>query len=139
LSARIKNLIDIRSQLQQNLKREMTMQPVKTSVSKIDREFLQDLQTVIKKNIAEPDFNVEAMCKRLYMSNATLYRKIQALCGQTPTEFIRSFRLKRAMELLKSGFGSVTEVAFEVGFSSRAYFTKCFKEKFHQLPSEYQE
>jgi signal transduction histidine kinase/DNA-binding response OmpR family regulator len=139
LSARIKNLIDIRSQLQQNFKREMTFQPVKISVSKIDREFLQDLQDVIKKNISEPEFNVEAMCKRLYMSNATLYRKIQALCGQTPTEFLRSFRLKRAMELLKSGFGSVTEVAFEVGFSSRAYFTKCFKEKFHQLPSTYQE
>jgi len=139
LSARIKNLIDIRSQLQQNIKREMTFQPVKTSVSKIDQEFLQDLQAVIKKNISEPEFNVEAMCKRLYMSNATLYRKIQALCGQTPTEFIRSFRLKRAMELLKNGFGSVTEVAFEVGFSSRAYFTKCFREKFHQLPSTYQE
>jgi DNA-binding response OmpR family regulator/anti-sigma regulatory factor (Ser/Thr protein kinase) len=136
LSARIKNLIDIRSQLQQNVKREMTLQPVKTSVSKIDQEFLRDLQAVIKKNLSEPEFNVEELCKKLYMSNTTLYRKIQALCGQTPTDFIRSCRLKRAAQLLKENFGSVTEVAFEVGFSSRTYFTKCFKEKFHLLPSE---
>lgn len=139
LKARIKNLIDIRSQLQQNLNREMTLQPVKTSVSKIDREFLQELQDVIKKNLSDPEFNVEELCKKLYMSNTTLYRKIQALCGQTPTEFIRSCRLKRAAQLLESGFGSVTEVAFEVGFSSRTYFTKCFKQRFQQLPSDYHE
>jgi AraC-like DNA-binding protein len=78
------------------------------------------------------------MCKKLYMSGATLYRKIQALSGETPTEYIRSYRLKQAAQLLKSGFGSVTEVAFEVGFTSRAYFTKCFKERFHQLPSTFQ-
>jgi DNA-binding response OmpR family regulator len=137
LIARIKNLIDIRRQLQNNINYEMTLQPVKTSVSKIDRKFLRDLQAVIKKNISDPEFNVEALCKKLGMGNTTLYRKIQALCGQTPTEFIRSCRLKRALQLLKNGYGSVTEVAFEVGFSSRAYFTKCFREKFHQLPSDF--
>ncbi|MGD2089647.1 MAG: response regulator [Candidatus Aminicenantes bacterium] len=137
LIARIKNLIDIRRQLQDNINREMTLQPVKTSVSKIDRKFLRDLQDVIKRNISDPEFNVEELCKKLYMGNTTLYRKIQALCGQTPTEFIRSCRLKRALQLLKSGYGSVTEVAFEVGFSSRAYFTKCFREKFQQLPSDF--
>jgi signal transduction histidine kinase/ligand-binding sensor domain-containing protein/DNA-binding NarL/FixJ family response regulator len=137
LSARIKNLIEIRTQLQQNFKRELNLQPVRTSVSTIDRGFLKDLQAVVKENISDPEFNVEEMCKKLYMPNTTLYRKIQALCGLNPTEFIRSYRLKRAAQLLKNGFGSVTEVAFEVGFSSRAYFTKCFKEKFHSLPSKF--
>jgi len=137
LIARLKNLIDIRRQLQNNINREMTLQPVKTSISKIDRKFFRDLQAVIKKNIPDPEFNVEELCKKLGMGNTTLYRKIQALCGQTPTEFIRSCRLKRALQLLKNGYGSVTEVAFEVGFSSRAYFTKCFREKFHQLPSDF--
>jgi len=137
LIARIKNLIDIRRQLQNNINREMTLRPVKTSVSKIDGKFLRDLQIVIKSNISDPEFNVEELCKKLNMGNTTLYRKILALCGQTPTEFIRSCRLKRALQLLKSGYGSVTEVAFEVGFSSRAYFTKCFREKFQQLPSDF--
>ncbi len=137
LIARIKNLIDIRRQLQNNINREMNLQPVKTSVSKIDKKFLRDLQAVIKKNMSDPEFNVEELFKKLYMGYTTLYRKIKALYGHTPTEFIRSCRLKRALQLLKSGYGSVTEVAFEVGFSSRAYFTKCFREKFHQLPSDF--
>jgi AraC-like DNA-binding protein len=80
---------------------------------------------------------VEQLAKKLYMSSATLYRKVQALSGEIPSEYIRSFRLRRAAQLFKENFGSVTEVAFEVGFNSRTYFTKCFKEKFHQLPSVY--
>jgi len=139
LSARIKNLIDLRRQLHLKWDREMTLQPTKMSVSKIDEEFVQELQEVIEKNLSEPEFNVEDMGKRLYMSRATLYRKIFALSGKTPSEFLRSYRLKRAAQLLANNFGSVTEVAFEVGFSNRNYFTKCFKEQFHQLPSDYKE
>ncbi|NIM14951.1 MAG: response regulator [Candidatus Aminicenantes bacterium] len=139
LMARIKNLIDLRRQLQLKLNREMTRQPVEISVSPMDNEFIKDLQEVIEKNLGDPDFNVEELCKKLYMSRPTVYRKIQALTGESPTDFIRSYRLKRAAQLLESGFGSITEVAFEVGFSSRAYFTKCFKEKFHQLPSSFLE
>jgi ligand-binding sensor domain-containing protein/signal transduction histidine kinase/DNA-binding response OmpR family regulator len=138
LKARIKNLIDIRHQLQKNINREMTLQPVKTSISKIDREFLHDLHKVINKNLSDEEFNVEQLCKKLYMGRTTLYRKVLALTGETPTDFIRSYRLKRGAELLKKNFGTVLEVAFEVGFSNSSYFAKCFKEKFHQLPSEYQ-
>jgi AraC-like DNA-binding protein len=123
--------------LQQTLKQEMDIQSTKMSISKLDREFLQDLKSVIEKNLSDPGFNVEELRKKLYMSGATLYRKILALTSETPTDFIRSYRLTRAVELLKSGFGSITEVAFEVGFNSRTYFSKCFKEKFNRLPSEY--
>lgn len=137
LAARIRNLVELRQQLQLKLNRQMVLQPSKISMSDMDREFLKDLQEVIEKNLSEPEFNVEDLSKRLYMSRTTVYRKIQALSGETPTDFIRSYRLMRAAQLLKNKFGSVTDVAFEVGFSSRAYFTKCFKEKFHRLPSEY--
>jgi signal transduction histidine kinase/DNA-binding NarL/FixJ family response regulator len=137
LCARIKNLIQMRSHLQLNMSREMTLQPTNMPVSPMDKGFIKELLEVIEKNLSDPDFNVEQLCKKLYMSGATLYRKIQALSGESPTEFIRSYRLKRAAQLLKSGFDSVTEVAFEVGFNSRAYFTKCFREKFHQLPSSF--
>jgi signal transduction histidine kinase/DNA-binding response OmpR family regulator len=139
LCARIKNLIDLRCQLQQKIQQEMPLQPAKMSVSKIDKEFLKDLQKVIRKNISNPEFNVEKLCRELYMSRATLYRKIQALSGESPTEFIRSYRLKRGAILLKKKFGTVLEVAIEVGFSSANYFTKCFKEKFHRLPSNFKE
>jgi signal transduction histidine kinase/DNA-binding response OmpR family regulator len=138
LSARIKNLIDLRRLFQMTLNREMTLHPEKMSVSKTDKEFIRELQEVMEKNLSEPEFNVEELKKKLCMSGTSLYRKIQALSGLSPTDFIRTYRLKRAAQLLENGFGSITEVAFEVGFSSRAYFTKCFKEKFHQLPSTYQ-
>jgi signal transduction histidine kinase/DNA-binding response OmpR family regulator len=138
LCARIKNMVDLRRQLQMKLDREMKLQPVEISVSTIDEKFIKNLQDVIEKNLSDPDFNVENLRKKLSMSQPTLYRKIFALSGKSPTDFIMSYRLKRAAQLLKSGFGSITEVAFEVGFTHRTYFTKCFKKKFNQLPSEYQ-
>ncbi|MCX6578732.1 MAG: hybrid sensor histidine kinase/response regulator transcription factor [Candidatus Aminicenantes bacterium] len=138
LCARIKNLIDLRRQMQLTLNREMTLQPVKISISAIDKKFIKKLQEVIKENISDPDFNIEQLCKKMEMSQPTIYRKIHALSGESPTEFIRSYRLKRGAELLKNNFGTVLEVAFEVGFASAGYFTKCFKEKFHRLPSSFQ-
>jgi signal transduction histidine kinase/DNA-binding response OmpR family regulator len=138
LCARIQNLIDLRRHLQQTWNREMTLQPTKIAVSEVDREFIKELKQVMEKNISDTEFNVDQLCRKLYMSHATLYRKIHALTGETPTDFIRSYRLKRGAELLKKGMESVLEVALEVGFSSANYFSKCFKKKFHQLPTEYQ-
>ncbi|MGD2085196.1 MAG: response regulator [Candidatus Aminicenantes bacterium] len=138
LMARIKNLIDLRRHFQLTLYREMTQQPVKMSISQMDREFIKELQDMIEKNLSDPDFNVERLGKKLYMSRATLYRKIHALSGESPNEFLQSYRLKRGVELLENNFGSVLEVAFEVGFSSASYFTKCFKKKFNRLPSDFQ-
>jgi len=138
LLARIRNLIDLRRHWQQTWTREMTLQPTGMTVSEVDKKFIKELKQVMEKNIPDTEFNVDQLSRKLYMSHATLYRKIHALTGETPTDFIRSYRLKRGAELLKSGVGTVLEVALEVGFSSANYFTKCFKRKFHQLPTEYQ-
>jgi DNA-binding response OmpR family regulator len=139
LCARIKNLIDLRQQWQQKMQRQMTLQPAEIPVSSVDETFIKDLQKLIEKNLSDELFSVEQLGKELYMSRATLYRKVMALTGEPPREFIKSYRLKRGAQLLKANFGNVTEVSVEVGFSSTAYFTKCFKEKFHQLPHAYQE
>jgi signal transduction histidine kinase/DNA-binding response OmpR family regulator/ligand-binding sensor domain-containing protein len=138
LCARIKNMIDLRSQLQLKLKRQMRLQPAEISVTSFDEEFYRELEGVLEKNLSDSEFNVEQLGKKLYLSRATLYRKIMALTGEPPYQFIRSYRLKRAAQLLKANFGNVTEVAIEVGFTNMAYFTQCFKEEFHQLPSTYQ-
>lgn len=139
LCARIRNLIDLRRHMQLTMQRDMALQPAEIPVSSIDQTFIKELHRVIEKNISDTLFSVEQLGKDLYMSRASLYRKIHALTGESPGEFIKSYRLKRGAQLLKANFGNVTEVAFEVGFSSRAYFTKCFKEKFHQLPRVYQD
>ncbi len=137
LRARIKNLIQLRSHLQKKRSREMELLPSLISGTKIDRDFMKELNGIIRENLSDSDFNVDLLAKKLYMSSTTLYRKILALTGEVPSAYIRSYRLRRAAKLLKDNFGSVTEVAFEVGFTSRAYFTQCFKDKFHQLPSVY--
>jgi signal transduction histidine kinase/DNA-binding response OmpR family regulator/ligand-binding sensor domain-containing protein len=134
LLTRIKNLIDLRRQLQEKIQREMVLQPTEIAVSSVDQEFMKELKEVIEKNLSDEEFGVDELAGALYMGRATLNRKIRALTGESTNQFIQSYRLKRAAQLLKANFGNVTEVSFEVGFSSSAYFTKCFKEKFHQLP-----
>jgi signal transduction histidine kinase/DNA-binding response OmpR family regulator/frataxin-like iron-binding protein CyaY len=138
LITRIKNLIDLRRQLQLKIQRKKNLLPADISVSSMDEEFLKEFQEIVEKNLADSDLNIDLICKKLYMSRATLFRKIHALTGETPNQFIQTHRLERAAQLLKAHFGNITEVALEVGFSSSAYFTKCFREKFHQLPSTYQ-
>ncbi|MCK5056895.1 MAG: response regulator [Candidatus Aminicenantes bacterium] len=138
LLTRIRNLIDLRRQLQKKIQRRKMLLPAEISVSSIDESFLKEFQDTLEKNLSDPELNIDQLCKKLYMGRTTLFRKIEALTGQTPNQFIQSYRLERAAQLLKANFGNVTEVAFEVGFSSSAYFTKCFKEKFHQLPSTFQ-
>lgn len=139
LLTRIKNLIALRRQLQENIQRELLLQPAEVTVSSVDREFMEDLKMAIDKNISDIDFGVDQLAASLYLSRATLNRKLRAVTGQSTNQFIQSYRLKRAAQLLKANFGNVTEVTFEVGFSNAAYFTKCFKEQFNCLPSEYHE
>ncbi|MCP5046363.1 MAG: response regulator [bacterium] len=138
LLARIKNLILLRRRWQETIHRQMTLQPTDIQVSSMDQTFIDDVQEVVEKNLSDELFNVDQLAKKLYMGRSTLYRKIQALTGQSPRDFIRSYRLKRGAQLLKANFGNVTEVAFEVGFSSTTYFSKCFKKQFQQLPSGFQ-
>lgn len=138
LCLRIKNLVDLRRQLQLKIQRQKQLLPAEIPVSSLDEKFLKEFQELIEKNLSDPGFTAEKLSKKLYMGRATLYRKIQALTGETPRQFIQSYRLERAAQLLKANFGNITEVAYEVGFSSSAHFTKCFKEKFHRLPSTYQ-
>jgi AraC-like DNA-binding protein len=135
---RIKNLIDLRWQLQLKIQRKKMLLPNEISVSSPDEKFLKEFQDIIEKNLSDPDFGVDELSKKLIMGRSTLYRKIQALTGETPNQFILSYRLERGAQLLREKFGNVTEVALEVGFSSAAYFSKLFKEKFHQSPSEFQ-
>jgi signal transduction histidine kinase/DNA-binding response OmpR family regulator/ligand-binding sensor domain-containing protein len=138
MATRIKNLIDLRRLLQERIQREMMLQPEEIAVSSLDREFMKELKAAIEGNMSEPEFNIERLARAMTMGQATLNRKIRALTGESTNQFIQSYRLKRAAQLLKANFGNVTEVAFEVGFSSSSYFTRCFKEKFHQLPHAFQ-
>jgi signal transduction histidine kinase len=137
LLTRVKNLISLRRQLQLKIERRMLMQPEEFNLSELENLFLDKLQDLIEDNLSNPEFGVDELAEILDISRPTLYRKVFALTGQSPKKFIQSYRLKRSFELLTANYGNVTEVAYKVGFSSSAYFTKCFKETFNRLPSDF--
>lgn len=138
LLSRIKNLIEQRRRLQVQRLSQVTVPPPEKKIPSVDEVFYKELESVMEKNLSNPGFNIEQLKDILCMGRTTLYRKILALTGLSPNRFIRTFRLKRAAQLLEANFGNVSEVAMAVGFSNMAYFSQCFKEEFHQSPSAYQ-
>jgi YesN/AraC family two-component response regulator len=138
LLLRVKNLIELRKQIQQKYQKQLFLQPAEIKVTSVDETFLKGLHELVEENLSDPDFNIENLKDKFNMSHTSLFRKIKALTGEPPVKFLRSYRLKRAAQLLKAKSGNITEIAFSVGFNNSAYFTKCFKEQFNRLPSEYQ-
>jgi transcriptional regulator GlxA family with amidase domain len=106
-------------------------------VASEDEKLLRLTLEVVQKNIDNPDFSVEELSRSLLMSRAAMYKRITALTGITPLEFIRSIRLKNAAQLLEKTKMTVSQVAFEVGFNNTKYFVKYFKEEFNMLPTAY--
>lgn len=90
----------------------------------------------ISANISDSDLNVETISAEMNLSRVQLYRKVKAMTGATPVELIRQSRLSRAEELLLEGGRTVSEVAYEVGFSSPSYFIKCYKDHFGHTPND---
>ena len=105
--------------------------------NKADRDFIDRAVALIEENIADADFDIDAFCLGMGLSKSSLYRKFANITGQKPTEFIRSIRLKRATELIREGQLSMSEIAYQCGFSSPSYFNKRFKEMFGVSPSDY--
>lgn len=101
-----------------------------------DSRFMTRLRDFIAANISDSDLNVETISAEMSLSRVQLYRKVKAMTGATPVELIRLSRLRRAEELLREGGKTVSEVAYEVGFSSPSYFIKCYKEHFGHTPND---
>ncbi|SDS34604.1 AraC-type DNA-binding protein [Formosa sp. Hel1_31_208] len=102
-----------------------------------DEKFLTQLMDFIEHIWNKPDFNMSQFSTSLGYSKSQLYRKIMALTGQSPNRFLREFRLHKALQLLHSQHGNISEIAFESGFNSAAYFSSCFLNKYGILPSRY--
>src|SRR5690606_35212224 len=137
LRARVKNLINIRKQLQEKYRSEMILKPAKIIVPSNQKVFIEKLTGVIEKNISDDKFNVEILSKEIGMSRSQLHRKMKALTNQSPSEFIRVFRLKRAADLIKQDAGNIAEISYKVGFNSQAYFTKLFQEMYGCTPKDF--
>lgn len=106
-------------------------------IDDLDRKLLDEIKETIEENMVDSDFNVSMLQEKMGMGNKQLYRKLKALTGQTPVEYIRDMRMQKAAKLLKAGKFSVSEVMYTVGFSNSSYFSKCFSKAFGMTPTEF--
>lgn len=102
-----------------------------------NEKFLRKVLDIVEKNLSNAGFSVEELSRELCMNRVSVYRRIFSLTGQTPVEFIRTVRIKKAAQLLSKTEMNVTEVAYEVGFNNPKYFAKYFKMAYNMLPSAY--
>jgi AraC-like DNA-binding protein len=102
-----------------------------------EEQFLTQLMNYVETIWNDPNYNVSKLSKKLELSNSQFYRKLKHLTGKSPSTFLRTFRLNRAMLMLHYRKGNITEVAARTGFNSPAYFSRCFKDTFNILPSRY--
>ena len=138
LLARIENLLRQR-QLLKNLyqgTKEAEKEISEAHLENRDKQFLKQLQAIIQKNLSDSEFGVEDMGQQIGLSRVQLYRKVKAMTGSSVVDLLRKARLAKARRLLETRSMSVSEVAYEVGFSAPSYFTKCFKEEYGMLPGD---
>ena len=105
-------------------------------VSETDRKFIAQLRRIVEENMADTDFGVEEISGEMGLSRVQLYRKVKAITGMTVVDLLRKARLNHAHNLLRETDKSISEIAYEVGFSSPSYFTKCYKDEFNILPGD---
>ena len=102
-----------------------------------EAQFLNALQELVEQHIADPQLDVRLLCQQLNMSKSQLNRKMKAVLNKSPNQFIRTYRLERAKQfILQKTELTLAEIAYDVGFSSPAYFSKCFHDEFGYPPSE---
>ena len=136
LHARIKNLIDGRKKLKEKYSRSLLVKPDVVAEPSMEEKFLLRVKKVVEEHLDDENFSVEELSKKVGMSRAQLHRKLIALTGKSASRFVRNYRLEHAYQLLENRVGTVSEIAYRVGYSSPAYFTKCFTEDFGISPSQ---
>lgn len=138
LLARIENLLRQRQLLKHLYQgaQEAEKEISESHLEDRDKQFLKQLQAIIQKNLSDSEFGVEDMGQQIGLSRVQLYRKVKAMTGSSVVDLLRKARLAKARRLLETRSMSVSEVAYEVGFSAPSYFTKCFKEEYGMLPGD---
>ena len=150
LLARIDNLLKSRRQLK-NLWGAETAAPApaapadrpskpepspEPNAANIDDTFIERFKNVVEQNLADSDLSVEVIGQQLGLSRVQLYRKVKALTGTTPVDWLRKARLAKAKQILLASDLTVSEIAYKVGFTSPSYFTKCFKDEYGVVPGD---
>jgi len=137
LEARITNLLSRIEKSQNTFRKTLDVKASELQITPLDVQFVEKAVKCVEEHVSSPEFSVEDLGMELGISRAYVFKKILALTGKTPLEFIRTIRLQHAAQLLEKSQLSVREVAYKVGFNNPKYFTKYFKEHYNVLPSNY--
>jgi len=137
LKIRVRKLIENREKVKAYFQKNLTFGERKENVAQIDKTFITRFRKIIEDKLIDSDLNVDEIGKSLGLSRVQLYRKIKSLTNYAPNELVRIIRLKASEQLLITTEKSISEVAYETGFSSPSYFTKCFKEYFNESPTDF--
>ena len=137
LRVRVNSLLAQRERIKNHFYKEFISSPEVGNIRSADNLFLKKAMEVLEKHLGESSFTVDQFAKELAMSRTQLHRKLKAILGCAATEFIRQVRLKKAWHYLNEKKGTVSEIAYEVGFNNLSYFSKCFRETYGMNPSEF--
>ena len=136
---RVRNLLEIRRLLRARYAGEIWLKPEEVEAPSVDREFLEKVARIVEERISDHTLTVEDLAASVHMSRSQLHRKLRALLGRTPGALIRGMRLQRAADLVTAGDLQLGQVAYAVGFSDQAHFTRSFKKHFGCTPSAYRQ
>jgi signal transduction histidine kinase/DNA-binding NarL/FixJ family response regulator len=136
LSLNVRNLLASRELMRGKFAKQIMLQPQKLLITSPDERFLNKLMQIVEEHMEDPDFGVVALGAEIGMSKTVLYKKIVALTDLSPSDFLKSLRLKKAAFLLEDGRLNINEIASLVGFNDRKYFSKEFKKIHGKSPSE---
>lgn len=137
LQWKIKNTFKTRKELKEKYSKLITTAPVDIQIDSNDEKFIKKLIKIIEENMSNNILNVEFLAAEIGMSRANLYRKVQVILNDTPVNFIKTIKLKRAAQLLKKNKIYISEIAYMTGFNNQKYFSKCFNKEFGISPTEY--
>ena len=136
LQLRIQKFLDWKAKCQRDLVQKTDIQPKDITISSVDEQFMLRAMELMEANMANAEYSVENFSQDMNVSRANLYRKMIAITGKSPIEYMRIIRLKRSKQLLMNGY-RINETAYDVGFNNPKYFRKYFKEEFGITPAEF--
>jgi len=139
LKVRIAALIASRRELQDQFRQEIVVKPAGIVITPDEEVFLHQVQDIIDDHLGDTSFSVDWLADEMGMSRRNLERKVKEVTGETPGALVRRFRIERASQLLRASVGTVSEVAYTVGFGSPTQFAKAFRKEFGVSPTEYVE
>ena len=137
LLVRVATMLEQRRRLREKFNLDYRLTPEVEELPSADEEFMNRLVGLLQENVSESEFNVKAMCDAMHLSHMHFIRKVKQLTGKKPIDLLKSYRMKRAKELLSQGSLTIAEVAYQVGFDLPNSFSRTFKKEFNMTPTQY--